>query len=84
MTKRKISPLQRWRAQYALITETIVSAKRGHIWGTYKAPAAQSLRARMRVIAREHMAKRDAAAKEAQNLWGKARNTDDPANLISV
>ena len=70
MSKRKISPLQIWRAQYAYISDQIRQLKTGaHIWGAYKQPRRQSLLVGVRHQARSLMENREVARAEAQRLY---------------
>lgn len=73
MAKRKLTPLQSWRRNYAEISFVIRSAKQaarnGHTWGDFKRPAAQRLAAVMRVTARMMMEDRVNAAIITAAMW---------------
>ena len=72
MANRKLSPLQRWRAEYNYLSRTIRTARNaqrsGHVWGDYKRPALQSLTARLSKLARQAMSERTEAARLSREL----------------
>lgn len=75
MARRKLTPLQEWRRNYAELTFVIRSAKAvsrgstGHKWGDFKRTQAQSLAARLRPVARNFMEERAACAQATADQW---------------
>lgn len=73
MAKRKLTPLQQWRRDYAELSFIIHSAKqvaRGHhVWGDFKRPQAQRTAATMKVWARNYMTARPLAAAATAAKW---------------
>lgn len=71
MSKRKITPLQRWRAEYAWVCGQIKVMKKEppHRWGKFKVARNQSRLAYMREQARYLMDTRAVAQELSRQLW---------------
>jgi len=76
MAKRKISPLQRWKAQYAFVSEHIKQVKAatrkggGKLqWGSFKQSTKQCHLAMLRAAAAKLLSERHIAVQESHRLW---------------
>lgn len=82
---KKLSPLQRWKAEYNYITHEIGDLKKlyrsqGSVnrpWGTFKMRRAQSRIEFLRSLAREKFAEREERQKEARELWARGSNHNE-------
>lgn len=79
--RRRGTPLQTWRSQYRLLCDEITKAKTpDETWGRFKKARGQSRLMFLRELARNHMAKRQAALLLTREAWaieneGKGHNS---------
>ena len=82
MAKKKLTALQYWRREYAEMSFANRCAKKaarmspfakqvnnGHVWGSFKQPAAQRMAATMKRVCREWMEARPIAAENTAKQW---------------
>lgn len=83
---KKLSPLQRWKAEYNYVTRQIGELKKSYRaqgavnrpWGSFKLRRAQSRIEFLRSLAREKFAEREERKQEAQKLWEDGSNAPTP------
>lgn len=73
MARRKLTPLQTWRLDYAEVSFAIRCAKQaarnGHTWGDFKRPQAQRMVANLKHTARSFMKMRFVSANLTAKKW---------------
>lgn len=83
---KKLSPLQRWKAEYNYISRQIGDLKRlyraqgtvNRPWGTFKTRRSQSRIEFLGQLANQKMMERAERQEEAQKLWERGSNGPTP------